>query len=275
LTLKSTTHYTGVGIHTGETNTLTFHPAEPGTGILVRHNGVTFSPTAQSVVDTGRCTVIGSNDNPVRLATVEHLFSAIAGLGITDLLIETSGGPEVPIGDGSAQCWCELFLAAGLTNPFSFGVGIPLQKPIEIIGNNGAFIAAYPVYPATYKISTFTIAMHYDHPLIGTQLVRFEPRSPDAYFRQIAPARTFGLIEEVEQLQKMGLAKGGSLDNAIIVYPDHYSTPLRFENELARHKLLDLIGDLRLAGPLPIADYVAVKPGHRLNNTFARLLESH
>jgi UDP-3-O-[3-hydroxymyristoyl] N-acetylglucosamine deacetylase len=265
VTIQRQTHYIGVGIHTGETNTLTFYPAEPGTGIVFRHNGITFSPTAQSVVDTGRCTVIGSSNGQenTRLATVEHLFSAFYGLQITDIIVETSGGPEVPIGDGSATVWCELFLSAGL-----MGESLLPQKlvaPLSVTGKNGDFIAAYP----SDKL-TMTVAMHYDHPLIGTQIARFET---DNYVAEIAPARTFGLIEEVEQLLKMGLAKGGSLDNAIIVHPDHYSTPLRFDNELARHKLLDLIGDLRLAGPLPVADYIAVKPGHRLNNTFARLLQ--
>jgi UDP-3-O-[3-hydroxymyristoyl] N-acetylglucosamine deacetylase len=267
LTLRQSATYTGVGIHTGATNTLTFHPAAPGTGIVVRHDGVTFSPTARSVVDTGRCTVIGAKNT--RLATVEHLFSALHGLDITDTLIETSGGPEVPIGDGSASVWCELLLAADLLGDVPMPV--PLNKPIEVIGNNGAFIAAYPTASSQ---STFTVAMHYDHPLIHTQVARFETKN-DNYFTQIAPARTFGLIEEVEQLQQMGLAKGGSLDNAIVVYPDRYSTPLRFENELARHKLLDFLGDLRLAGLLPIADYVAVKPGHRLNNLFARKLNNY
>jgi UDP-3-O-[3-hydroxymyristoyl] N-acetylglucosamine deacetylase len=213
VTLQHQTTYTGVGIHSGETNTLTFHPAEIGTGIMFRHNGATFSPTAQSVVDTGRCTVIGIDNT--RLATVEHLFSAFYGMQITDLLIETSGGPEVPIGDGSAKVWCELFLSAGLMGEAP--TPQKLASPLLATGKNGDIVVAY----SAEKL-TITVAMHYDHPLIGTQVARWEGED---YPQQVAPARTFGLIEEVEQLQKMGLAKGGSLDNAIVVYPDHYSTP--------------------------------------------------
>jgi UDP-3-O-[3-hydroxymyristoyl] N-acetylglucosamine deacetylase len=117
-----------------------------------------------------------------------------------------------------------------------------------------------------------TVVVHFEHPLVGTQVARFDPARGDRYEDDVAPARTFGFIEEVEALRAAGLARGGSEDNAVVVYPDRYSTPLRFDNELARHKLLDLVGDLSLVGGPLRADVVAVKPSHRLNTDFARLL---
>jgi UDP-3-O-[3-hydroxymyristoyl] N-acetylglucosamine deacetylase len=160
--------------------------------------------------------------------------------------------------------WCEAFAEAGIS-------GTPplrpvLTAPVLVTGNHGAFLAAYPA-----ERLTITVAMHYDHPLLGTQVARFT--DGDDYATQIAPARTFGLIEEVEALRKAGLAKGGSIENAVVVYPDHFSSPLRFDNEMARHKLLDVMGDLFVAGPLPHADIIAVKPGHRLNARFANDLQ--
>ena len=265
MTLRNATSYTGVGIHTGVQTALILRPAAPGSGLYFLSQGTRLDAIATNVVDTGRCTVLGNAENTVKIATIEHLLSTIAGFGITDLEIEVSG-PEIPIADGSAKIWCELLQSAGVV---ALGDAPPpqkLTKPLLVTGKDGAFIAAYPS-----DRLTLTVAMYYDHPMIGTQVCRWEAGKGD-YESEIAPARTFGLIEEVEQLQKMGLAKGGSLDNAIVVYPDHYSTPLRFDNELARHKLLDLIGDLRLAGPLPVADFIANKPGHKLNNAMARLL---
>ena len=132
---------------------------------------------------------------------------------------------------------------------------------------NGSFITAYP--SDTHRL---TVAAVFDHPLIGTQVARYEA-SQDDYAATVAPARTFGFIEEVEALRKAGLALGGSEENAVVVYSDHYSRPLRFDNEFAMHKLLDVLGDLALAGlPLPAMDIFAVKPSHRLNVEFARAL---
>jgi len=185
-------------------------------------------------------------------------------------------GPELPIGDGSAALWVNAVRAAGGTRKIGEGGSAAgrLAEPLLVTGRGGAFVAAYPS-----DALRLTVAISFDHPLVGTQVARFDAGRGDDYATEVAPARTFGFIEEVEALRAAGLARGGSLDNAVIVYPDHYSVPLRFDDELARHKLLDLLGDLSLATggsmPLPAMDIVAVKPSHRLNTELAaRLAET-
>jgi UDP-3-O-[3-hydroxymyristoyl] N-acetylglucosamine deacetylase len=255
---------TGVGIHTGADASVRLHPAPFGTGIIFRVAGQEIPAHAARVTDTSRCTVLGAEG--VTLSTVEHLLSAFAGLRITDALVEVEG-PELPIGDGSSVLWTEAIREAGIV---AGDAAIPptLTEPILLTGKGGSFIAAYPAFAPT-----LTAAISFEHPLVGTQVARFSPSSGD-YAAEIAPARTFGFIEEVEALRAAGLAKGGSFDNAVVVYPDRYSVPLRFEDELARHKLLDLMGDLLLSGGvgLPNADIIAVKPSHRLNAAFAARL---
>ncbi len=225
--------------------------------------GVTIPATTTSVVDTSRCTVLGKDG--ATISTVEHLMSALAGLRITHLTVEVDGS-ELPIGDGSASIWTDAIAQVGARYIHTYEAAVPIL-PLIVTGKNGAFIAAYPSDELT-----LTAAICFDHSLVGTQIARYD-ETADNYFADIAPARTFGFIEEVEALRKAGLALGGSEENALIVYPDHYSRPLRFPNELARHKLLDLMGDLALAGlPLPDMDVFAVKPSHRLNVEFARAL---
>ena len=257
----------GIGIHTGAASVVTLYPSPAGSGIVFQSGGTSIPARAGNVADTARCTVLRADS--VTVSTVEHLLSAFAGLGVTDTRIEITG-PELPIGDGSALCWIDALSEAGLVETGE--INLPtLDEPLIETGKGGAFIAAYPA-PAFRA----TVAISFDHPLVGTQIARFDTASGDKYFRDVAPARTFGFIEEVEALLAAGLAKGGSFDNAVIVYPDRYSVPLRFPDELARHKLLDVMGDLTLAGvgPLPAADIIAVKPSHRLNTAFAARLRA-
>ena len=251
----------GVGIHTGALSSVTLHPAPPGAGVAFRAGGGIIPALAENVIDTGRCTVLGAAG--VSVSTVEHLLSALAGFGVTDALIEVEG-PELPIGDGGAQIWADALTEARIVTIGEIIFPL-LDAPLIETGKGSSFIAAYPA--DSFRA---TVAITFDHALVGTQIARFDAARDD-YAREIAPARTFGFIEEVEALRAAGLAKGGSLDNAIIVYPDRYSVPLSFPDELARHKLLDLLGDLTLAGvgPLPSADIIAVKPSHRLNTAFA------
>lgn len=263
----------GVGLHTGVDSIVYLHPAPLGAGIRFRlPGGVDIPAFATHVVDTGRCTVLGTGGD--RIATVEHLLSACAGLGVTDLLVEVSN-VEMPIGDGSARLWVDALRAAGLTpvsNLLDNQPGDRLDSEIVVVGEGGAFIAAYPS-----DRTRLTVGISFPHPLVGTQVARFVPGATgETYATDIADARTFGFIEEVEALRASGRALGGTLENALVVFPDHYSSPLRYENEPARHKLLDLMGDLMLSGStkLPIADIIAVKPSHRLNVAMAlRLLE--
>ncbi len=264
-TLCTPTGVTGTGIHTGASSRVVLHPAPPKTGIVFRVDAHQIPALATQVVDTSRCTVLGNGI--ASISTVEHLLSACAGVGISDLIVEVYG-PELPIGDGSALLWVEAIGETWLEESTATMEAPRLTEPVIVTGKGGAFIAAYPRDRAT-----LTAAISFDHALVGTQVAHFD-LCQDDYAQQIAPARTFGFIEEVEALQKAGLALGGSLENAVVVYPDHYSVPLHFFNELARHKLLDMMGDLMLTGfgRLPNADIIAVKPSHRLNVAFAAQL---
>ena len=258
----------GVGLHTGAAVKTTLVPAtRPGAGVVFRAAGGSeeIPALAANVCDTSRCTVLGTG--AARFSTVEHLLSALAGLGVTDLSVEVDG-PELPIGDGSALVWVESVRAAGLVSLGQGAAPLTLAEPVIVYGEKNAFVAAYPS-----DAVRFTVATQFDHPLAGTQVARWEPSRAQAYQDFIAPARTFGFDFEVEALRAAGLARGGSLDNALVVYADHYSSPPRFPDELARHKLLDLIGDLFLVGRPIVADVVAVKPSHRLNVALARRLQ--
>lgn len=271
-TLGAVVERTGVGIHSGASSRVRLLPAPPGSGIRFHAGGQEIAARAANVVETSRCTVLGQNG--VTVSTIEHLMSAFAGMGFTDVRVEIEG-PELPIGDGGAALWVEALTESGAKDEQNSDAvsSLTLKSPVMVTGKDGAFIAAYP--SDTLRL---TVAVSYpQHPLVGTQIARFEPVRGENYINDVAPARTFGFIEEVEMLRKAGLAKGGSLENAIIVFPDHYSTDLRFPNELARHKLLDLMGDMMLSGGafLPAVDVVAVRPSHRLNVAFAAALSEH
>ena len=262
MTIGRTVSLSGVGIHSGGHAFVTLAPGVPGCGFVFSHPGRQgFRADASSVVDTRRCTVIAGAD--VRVSTVEHLLSACAGLGITDLLVEVDGG-ELPILDGSASAWLELLTAAGIVGDRA--EGLELTRTVEVTGDDGAVAVATPRRgPAVIDVQ-----IDFAHPVVGKQRAHFGPRTD--YAAAIAPARTFGFREEVDRLLAAGLAQGASLDNAVVVEATGYSVALRFRNEPARHKLLDLIGDLALAGPLPKASIVAYRPSHRLNNALARAL---
>ncbi len=248
----------GVGIHTGETCRVTIEPGTKEDGIVFVRGFAKIPARAEFVTDTSRCTKIAADGESV--STIEHLMSALAGLGVSRARFDIDG-PELPILDGSASGWVDA-----LSHLSEGGLATtPISTPITVEGPNGSYISATPAD----KLS-ITLTIAYDHPVIGTQTATFT--EGDDYATQIAPARTFGLRSEVDALLAAGLAKGGSLDNAIIVEEDGYSVPLRFENELARHKILDLLGDLYLSGSLPRADIIAVKPSHTLNVALASKL---
>lgn len=248
----------GIGIHSGQPAQVQLSAAPTGEGIVFWTPQGRVAARAQNVVETVRCTVL--EQDGARVSTVEHLLSACAGHGVTDLRV-TIDGPELPILDGSAAVWS----AALAPQPL---VLRPLLAPVLVTGHNGAFIACYPA-----ERLCVTVAIAFEHALVGTQVARFV--EGDNYAAQIAPARTFGFIEEVQKLRDAGLARGASLDNAVVVYPDRYEPALRFPDELARHKLLDLLGDLYLTGFLPRADIIAVKPSHSLNTRLAAEIAAH
>ena len=265
-TLKRSVSVKGVGLHTGERTTVTLHPTDEGNGIIfIVPNGrgaVDIPALTPFVTDTRRRVVLAKDG--VSVQTVEHLLAACFGMGVTDLIVEVDGS-ELPIGDGSAQLWVDAFKEAGIV---CLNEPAPLFSPTETVtvqdGNALITIAPNDRFTATVTFVT-------DHPLVGVQTTTFDEETDD-FVTAIAPARTFGFWEEVEALLTQGLAKGGSLENALVVFPDRYSSPLRFPDELARHKLLDLMGDLMLLGRRLTAKVTAKASGHSLHHRLCQTL---
>lgn len=261
-TLREAVSIEGVGVHTGKRCRVTVKPADENTGIAFYVDGQMIPALAEYVLSTDRCTTLGADG--VRVMTVEHLLSALAGTGVDNARIEVEG-EEIPVLDGSAAPWVQRFYTVGLQEQSAQRQRIRLTRPVSVIaGDRG--IWAMP-HPERLLITT----VHYDHPLVGTQVAWFHLDKID-YLEEIAPARTFGFWEEVEALLARGKALGGNLDNALLIFPDRYSTPLRFPDEVLRHKVLDFIGDLALVGAQVEALFVAVKPSHTLNTAFALAL---
>ena len=232
-------------------------PPAAGRRFLDLLTGQEFPAAAANAEETARCTVLRAG--PVAVQTVEHLLSALASLGVDDCVIETRGG-EIPAGDGSAAPFVALLRAAGLRDQPEGALveGLALMRPCLVSGENGALLLALP----SPRFQA-TVALDYpDQPWIGTQAVTFDAGADD-YAQDIAPARTFGFVRELDWLRAHGLALGASRENAVALGESGYETPLRFPDELARHKLLDLVGDLSLVGVPLCAQVIAVKPSPR------------
>lgn len=269
-TPKKVIQATGVGLHSGEKVLLTLRPAPINTGIIFRR--VDLSPVVEipasyeNVGDTLLCTTL--HHGKVKIATVEHLMSALAGLGIDNAYIDVNA-PELPIMDGSAAPFVFLIQSAGIHNQNAPKKYIRITKPIRV-EDNGKYASFYP-YDG-YKIS-FTI--DFDHPAFNDkpQTVSFD-FSTTSYVKQVCRARTFGFLSDYEKLRECDLVKGGSLNNAIVV--DDYrilnDDGLRFESEFVTHKVLDAIGDLYLLGSSLIGAFEGHKSGHELNNRLLREL---
>lgn len=261
-TLKESISTQGIGLHSGAPVNLTFRPAPANHGIVFVRTDldrpVTIPALAENVVDTSLATTLGKDG--VRIGTVEHLMAALAGLGIDNVRIELDG-PEVPIMDGSAAPFAYLVKTAGIRvqdEPKSF---IVIKKPVTV--NDGDKEATFA--PASRFRVDCTI--DFKHPLISDQSISFE-FSDRNFSREVARARTFGFLRDVEMLKKMGLARGGGLENAIVVDEFSILNPdgLRFPDEFARHKLLDAIGDVSLFGRPVIGALRVLKSGHALNH---------
>jgi UDP-3-O-[3-hydroxymyristoyl] N-acetylglucosamine deacetylase len=261
-TLKEPISCEGVGLHSGAPVQLNLIPAPVNHGIVFVRTDlprpVSIPAMSEFVVDTSLATTLGRDG--VRVGTVEHLLAALAGLGIDNLRIELNG-PEVPIMDGSAAPFAYLVKTAGvrvLSEPKSFLV---IKRPVTVV--DGEKEATF--LPAARLRIDCTI--DFKHPLISDQVASFE-FSDRAFSREIARARTFGFLRDVEMLKKMGLARGGSLDNAIVVDEFSILNPdgLRFPDEFARHKLLDALGDVSLFGRPVVGHLKVVKGGHALNH---------
>jgi UDP-3-O-[3-hydroxymyristoyl] N-acetylglucosamine deacetylase len=273
-TIKQLVKTIGVGLHSGTKVELTLRPAAPDTGIMFRRVDlepvVEFSAAANEVGDTRMASTLVKDG--AKVSTVEHLMSACAGLGIDNLWIDVSA-EEIPIMDGSASSFVFLLQQAGLQEQNVPKKFIRVLKPVEIREGQGANEKWARLDPFEgFKLNFF---IEFNHPAVdGTSQraeVDFEVVS---YVKDVARARTFGFMQDVETLRGMGLARGGSLENAIVM--DEYrilnADGLRYEDEFVRHKILDAIGDLYLVGHPLLASYSAHKSGHGLNNQLLRVL---
>lgn len=259
----------GQGLHTGLRTGVILHPAPPGFGLVFASlsDETMIQVKIENVTDTGYNTTLASGARSVR--TVEHLLSALHGFGITNLLIKTDD--EIPALDGSAAEFCRHLAQAGVSDQEATLEPIRLKEPI-VIGTEGKGNEYIRIDPAERLIVDYTL--EYPKP-IGFQQVHFELTSPQAYAREIAPARTFATVREFAKLSQMGLGGGGRLDNVILVDDQKVvNTSLRFPNEFARHKVLDLIGDLYLLGR-PIEGHVtACKTGHSDNLALVKAIRA-
>ena len=264
-TLASSIERRGVGLHSGAVSTVRLVPAASGgfqVGWLDRPS-LGLQPLHPSQVsDTQLCTALRLGQE--RLATVEHLLAALAGTGLTDLELWLDG-EEVPLLDGSALPWVEAIAEAGLTSLGERAPMTPVTEPITRQQGHG-FVTAMPS-----DALSIGAAIEFPQAAIGRQVFSLT-LSPEAFVRELAPARTFGFREQVDQLRAAGLIQGGALDNALVCDGDHWlNPPLRFEDEPVRHKLLDLLGDLALAG-LPKAQVFAYRGSHGLHTALAAAL---
>ena len=266
-TIKKSIVIGGQGLHTGLKTGVILYPAPPGSGVIFTplSGDVMVPARVESVTDTGYNTTLANGAYTVR--TVEHLMSALHGFGITNLLVKTQG--EVPALDGSAAEFCRLLADAGIQTQAARVQPYYVERPV-VIGQEKEGSEFIRVEPADHLIVDYTLI--YPAP-IGTQHVHFELTSPEDYAREIAPARTFGFLAEMRKLSAMGLANGGRLDNVILLDDEKVvNTKLRFTDEFARHKILDLLGDLYLLGRPIIGHVIASKTGHSDNLALVRRL---
>jgi UDP-3-O-acyl N-acetylglucosamine deacetylase len=267
-TTKEAATIEGIGLHKGKPSRVTFLPATGATGY--RFTGPLFKEPLPARLDKVSGTVRGTNitDGAATIYTVEHLLSAAAGLGIDDLDIEITG-EEPPAADGSALPFATALRKAGLKEkPEQARPELTLDGKLEMSKDD----IKYCAYPSPGV--SFRLTYDYPHKLVGRQTIDFV-LTPEEYLVRVAPARTFGFSHELEALKKAGLALGGSLENAVVIAENEVLAKggLRFADEFARHKLLDLIGDLALAGlPLKNIRVEAERPGHAANVNFAKLL---
>jgi len=267
-TIKEGKTLAGIGLHSGKGVTMRLKPAPENTGIIfVRIDlpGQPFIPAqAAYVSDTRRATTLGWD--AAKIHTAEHLLAALSAQGIDNLYIELDAA-EPPVADGSALAFIKLIEEAGIIEQKSIRSVVKITEPIWV-RHGDRYIVALPY--EGFRISCLFIN---HHPLIGTQYGDYEI-TREIFCKEIAPARTIGFMHEVEALQAQGLALGGSLDNAVVYDQDKLLTPLRFEDEVVRHKILDIVGDLALIGPVE-AHIIAAKSSHALNTELARYIYEH
>jgi len=262
-TVKQRAAVSGVGLHSGASVQLTLAPAPVDSGIVFTSRGVEIPAISQFVVDTTLNTSLGRGS--VRIGTVEHLLAALSGCGIDNARIEVDG-PEIPIADGSSEPFVGLIREAGIHEQRAPRRYLMVRRPVTVSDED----KLARLSPARGKFAIqYTIDFH--HPLISDQSYSLEV-TEKSFQKDIARARTFGFKRDVEHLHRAGLARGGSLDNAVVVDDFNILNPegLRYPDEFVRHKILDALGDLSLIGMPVIGQLTAVKSGHALNQLLVR-----
>ena len=275
-TLAQEVETTGIGLHSGRKVKLTMKPAPVNTGVVFRRMDIDpnldITCVPSHVIDTRMATTLANPDNTAaRVLTIEHLMSALAGLGVDNVIIEVNA-PEIPIMDGSATSFVYLISSAGLIEQDALRRFIRIKKSVEVSeGDKRARLDPYFGFKALFDIE-------FDHPAIDETGTHYEiDFTGDAYVRQISRARTFGFIQDVEALRGLGLAQGGNLANAIVMDEYKILNPegLRYGDEFVKHKILDAIGDLYVIGAPILGAYSAYKSGHALNNILIRAVLEH
>ncbi|MCP9452744.1 MAG: UDP-3-O-acyl-N-acetylglucosamine deacetylase [Nitrospira sp.] len=267
-TLAAAVTCSGIGLHSGQAVTITLRPAPPDTGIVfvVADREISIPASIEHYIPTELCTAV--HGQGFQIKTIEHVLSALAGLEVDNVYIDVSGG-EIPVMDGSAAPFVRLIRSVGVVQQNRQQPFLKIMAPIEVVeGTKRVRIEPSSIARITYSIQ-------YDHPLINTQTYTYEC-SPHAYETQIAEARTFGFLHEVQALWARGLGKGGTLENTVVLSKCGVvnQSGLRFLNEFVRHKVLDLIGDFSLLGASFIGHIIAERSGHALHSKLVqRILE--
>lgn len=259
-TIAKKVHNVGIGLHKGEPIRLTLEPLEAGSGIVFYRSdlGISFKAEPKNVINTQMATVVGNEKGYI--STIEHLMSAINAYGIDNIRIIVDAN-EIPVMDGSSASFCMLLDEAGVRELDANKKALIIKRAVEIREGDKL------VRLSPSKSPKFDYTIKFSHPLIGTQHHVFE-FSKKSYLKEISRARTFGFLKDVQALRSMGLALGGSLENAVVIDENKILNPegLRFENEFVRHKILDAIGDLALVGAPILGDYTAFAGSHDLNH---------
>ena len=272
-TLKTSIDCVGIGLHSGRRVQMALRPAAANHGIVFRRTdlGRDIPARFDLVADTRLATVLGDPADPsVRVGTVEHLMAALSGCGIDNVLIEVDG-PEIPVLDGSAAHLVFLIDCAGIETQEAPRRTIEVRRPVRVSDRN-AFAELRPARPSRDGLH-LAMSIVFAAPAIGRQELSVQ-LTPESFRRELSRARTFALAEDIDRLRAAGMAQGGSLDNAVVVDAARVLNPggLRMEDEFVRHKLLDAVGDLALAGVPLRGSFTAHRSGHGLNNRLLRAL---
>jgi UDP-3-O-acyl N-acetylglucosamine deacetylase len=264
-TIRRQVSFTGIGLHSGDPVTMTLSPASADTGVLFRAADGTFIPAStDNVVDTRSATTVGAFG--VKVRSIEHIMAALGGLGIDNVLVDTTS-EELPAADGSARPFVELLESAGTVTLPAARRQLVVEEPIRV-GDDSRWLEIVP--SDAFRIS---YTLDNSHPVIGLQSASCAV-TEESFVRELAPARTYGFLRDVPMMRQHGLARGGSLDNAIvvgkrIVLNDH----LRFADEFVRHKMLDLVGDLHTLGRAVVGHVIGRNAGHTLNHQLALAIQ--